>query len=153
MQNDPCILMLMMMMMLLLRMTRGEVYSRLQRPGDYMRVVHCSHLPAAKYQDRAFLIVPCIKVVRKGPHIVEKWQFDILFLSRFHENGKSCKGLQQWCFSFCSQVWSPWSGWALLLWYFIRSWPRCAIPQIGTKEFVKTGADVKGEKIRRPRGV
>ena len=91
MQNDPCILIL--MMMLLLRMTQGEVYSRLQRPGDYMRVVYCSHLPAAKYQDRAFWIVSCIKVARKGPHIVEKWQFDILFLSRFHENcGKSCMG-------------------------------------------------------------
>ena len=34
----------------------------------------------------------------------------------------------------------------MLLWFFISSRPRCAIPQIGRKEFTKTAKDVKGQK-------
>ena len=54
------------MMMIMMGLIWAEVDSRLQQ-ADYMWVVYCSHIPEAKYQDKAMLIVCCIKVPIEGP--------------------------------------------------------------------------------------
>ena len=59
---------------------------------------------------------------------------------------KPNSGISDFRMILCCHFWLPWPWWPLLLWYFISSWPRCAIPQIGTVEFRKTAANVKGRK-------